>query len=150
PPPRSKMCSGIPINFPPGKSAHSSYPYGIHDKLGDSWDYSVISGVMVLHAKGCTSKAQCTSGCCKHCEALTKNGNLQGILQQIETGVHENTHLMYHIIGGLVMIVRRKTGEVCALCLRRLNDAQKLAGKAVALDNFKRWVMAVGSGKVEQ
>ncbi|KAF8218771.1 hypothetical protein L208DRAFT_1347624 [Tricholoma matsutake] len=48
------------------------------------------------------------------------------------------------------MIVRRKTGEVHALCLRRLNNAQKLAGKAVALDDFKRWVMAVGSGKVEQ
>jgi hypothetical protein len=57
---------------------------------------------------------------------------------------------MYHSIGGLVTIVRRKTGEVHVLRLRRLNDAQKLVGKAVALDNFKRWVMAVGSGKVER
>lgn len=45
--------------------------------------------------------------------------------------------------------MRRKTGEVKALRLRRLNDMQKLAGKAVALDNMKRWVMAVG-GKVER
>ena len=36
------------------------------------------------------------------------------------------------------------------LRLRRLNDAKKLAGKAVALDDMKRWVMAVGSGKVER
>lgn len=34
--------------------------------------------------------------------------------------------------------------------MRRLNDAQKLAGKAVALDDIKQWVMAVGSGKVER
>jgi len=36
------------------------------------------------------------------------------------------------------------------LRLRRLNDAKKLAGKAIALDDMKRWVMAVGSGKVER
>jgi hypothetical protein len=80
---------------------------------------------------------------------LTENGNLQGVLWQIETGVHENACLVYHSVGGLVTLVKRKTGEVRALRLRRLNDAQKLAGKAVALDDMKRWVMAVGSGKVE-
>ena len=47
------------------------------------------------------------------------------------------------------MLVRRIINEVQALCLRRLNDAQKLAGKAVALDDMKQWVMAIGSGKVE-
>jgi hypothetical protein len=46
-------------------------------------------------------------------------------------------------------LARRKTGQLRALQLRRLNDVQKLAGKAVALDNMKRWVMAVGSGKVK-
>ena len=149
--PKLKMCCSIQIDFPPGKSAHSSYPYGIYDELGDPWDYSITGGVMVLCAKGCTSKAQCTSAsrCCKNCKALTENGKLQGVLRQIKTGVHENTHLMYYSVGGLITILRRKTGEVCALRLRRFNDAQKLAGKAVALDNFKRWVMTVGSGKVE-
>ena len=34
--------------------------------------------------------------------------------------------------------------------MKRLNDARKLAGKAVALDDMKRWVMAIGSGKVER
>ena len=56
---------------------------------------------------------------------------------------------MYHSIGGLVAIARTKTREIRALHLRKLNDAQKLTGKAVALDNFKQWVMAVSSGKVE-
>jgi hypothetical protein len=80
---------------------------------------------------------------------LYENGNLQGVLCWIETGVHKNTHLAYHSIGGLVTLVRQRVGEVKALRLRKLNDAQKLAGKAVALDDMKQWVMAVGSGKVE-
>jgi len=33
--------------------------------------------------------------------------------------------------------------------LRKLNNAWKLAGKAVAIDDLKQWVMVVGSGKVE-
>jgi hypothetical protein len=81
---------------------------------------------------------------------LSKNGNLQGIFQRIKTGVHENMHLTYHSVGGLVSLARRKTGEIKALRLRRLNDTRKLAGKAVALDDMKRWVMAIGSGKVER
>jgi hypothetical protein len=147
---KMQTCCGIQVNFPPGMSAHLPYPYGIHDELGDPWDYSVTRGTMILHAKGCKLKAQCMSGHCAACDRLTENGNLQGVLQRIETGVHENTRLTYHSVGGLITIVRRKIGEVCALRLRRLNDVQKLARKAVALDDFKRWVMAVSSGKVER
>jgi hypothetical protein len=47
-------------------------------------------------------------------------------------------------------LLRRKQGEIKALRLRKLNDAHKLARKAVAIDDLKRWVMAVGSGKVER
>lgn len=151
-----QTCCGIEVKFPQGGSAHSSYPYGIHDELGDPWDYAVTRGVMILRAKGCTSKAMLATASHKHgqrcdaCDRLTENGNLQGVLRRIENGVHENTHLMYHSIGGLVAIARTKTREIRALRLRKLNDAQKLTGKAVALDNFKQWVMAVGSGKVER
>jgi hypothetical protein len=35
------------------------------------------------------------------------------------------------------MLVRRKASKVQAFHLRRLNDTQKLGGKAVALDNMK-------------
>jgi hypothetical protein len=81
---------------------------------------------------------------------LTDNANLQGILQQIETGVHPNTPLLYHSVGGLVTLVQRKTGEVKVLHLKRLNNVNQLVGKAVALDDMKHWVMAIGSCKVEQ
>ena len=98
-----------------------------------------------LHGEYCKPN----SGLCNSCELLNKNGNLQGVLQQIKTGIHENTHLRYHSIGGLVTLARRKTGEIKALRLKGLNNAWKLAGKVVAVDDIKRWVMAIRSGKVK-
>ncbi len=148
----SAQCCGIKITFPAGSSPHSSYPYGIHDQLGDPWNYAVSGSLMVLRAKRCsdTSRRLHTSGRCERCEMLSENANLQGVIRRLETGVHENTNLMYHSIGGLVTLVRRKAVQVKALRFQRLNDVKKLAGKAVALDDMKRWVMAVGSGKVER
>jgi hypothetical protein len=145
-----RRCCGIRVHLPPGKSPHTSYPFGIHDELGDPWDYAVTNGVLVLRSKACVTNLQPNPERCRNCEMLTKNASLQGVLQRMETGVHENTHLAYHSVGGLVTLVRRKQGEVKALRLRKLNDARKLAGKAVVIDDLKQWVMAVGSGRVER
>ncbi|KAF8148643.1 hypothetical protein B0H34DRAFT_668291, partial [Crassisporium funariophilum] len=152
-PPALKMpCPGIEIQLPEGQSAHSSYPFGLHDSPGYPWDYAVTGGHLVLYAKACKKIIDSKSrGPCKACVNLRdQDSNLEGILRRLETGVHENSRLVFHGIGGLVRIIRQKTGEVWALRLQKLNDAQKLAGKAVAIDHFKQWVMAVGSGKVER
>ena len=142
-------CPGVHVEIPEGKSAHSAYPFGLHDELGDPWDYSVRKGQLSLHARSCenllTHQKQCDG-----CYLLASDPRLQGILDRMNKGVHENAHLVYHSIGGLVSIVRRKTEEIKTLKLRRLNDAEKLAGKTVAIDELKQWVMAVGSGKVER
>ena len=141
-------CSGIWVDLPPGKSPHTLYPFGIHDELGDPWDYAVTKGVLVLWAKHCITNPP--PGCehCRNCTVLATSSNLQGILQQMERGVHENTPLVYYSVRSLVILLR-KQGEIKVLQLRKLNDAQKLAGKAVAINNFKSWVMAVGSRRVE-
>jgi hypothetical protein len=112
----SAQCCGIKITFPAGASPHLSYPYGIHDQLGDPWDYAVSGSLMVLRAKRCsdTSRRLHTSGRCERCKMLSENANLQGVIWRLETGVHENTNLMYHGIGGLVTLVRRKASQVKA------------------------------------
>ncbi|EDQ99375.1 uncharacterized protein LACBIDRAFT_316580 [Laccaria bicolor S238N-H82] len=149
PPPGKRPCPGVHVEISEGKSAHSAYPFGLHDELGDPWDYSVRRGRLTLHARSCenlsTHQKQCDG-----CYQLASDSRLQGILDRMNKGVHENAHLVYHSIGSLVSIVRRKTEEIRTLKLRRLNDAEKLAGKTVAIDELKQWVMAVGSGKVER
>lgn len=108
PPPQAskelkQQCCGIQIDFPAGSSTHLSYPFSIHDELGDPWDYSVTKGIMVLRGKGCTMSAtHRESGHCNSCKLLTENGNLQGVLWRIKSSVHKNTHLAYHSIGGLI------------------------------------------------
>lgn len=152
-PSRSAMqktsCLGIVVKMPDGKSPHTAYPFGLHDEIGDPWDYSVVNGTLILRARTCT-KAIGDGMKCKSCEGLTRNETLRGILDRIEVGVHENSKLVYQGIGGLVKIIRRKTNRIQALRLGKLNDARKLVGKATALDNHKEWIMAVGSGKVER
>ena len=63
--------------------------------------------------------------------------------------IHENSWLVYHSVGSLVKIIQQQTDQVQALHLHRLNEAHKLTRKAVALDNYKEWVMVVGSRKIE-
>lgn len=138
------------MDLPPGTLPHNAYPFGLHDKIGGPWDYAVTKGVMVIRARTCHKHVPREETRCHPCTLLSTNTNLNGVFQQMEEGVHENTHLAYHSVGGLVSIIRRKTAEVKALRLRKLNDARKLAGKAVALDHLKQWILAVGSGKVEQ
>lgn len=144
-----KTCQGIRVDLPSGKSPHMSYPFSIHDELEDPWDYAVTNGILVLRSQRYVFNALPGSKCCQNCTTLMKNPQLEGILQHIEMGVHENTPFLYHSIGGLVMLLQRKQGEIKALRLQKLNDTHKVAGKAVAIDDLKRWVMAVGSGKVE-
>ena len=46
--------------------------------------------------------------------------------------------------------MQRKTGQVRALKFNRLGDTRKLIRKANAIDLYKEWVLAVGSGKVKR
>jgi len=132
-------CPGVYIEIPEGKSTHSAYPFGLHDELGDPWDYLVQRGHLSLHTRSCknllTHQKQCDG-----CYLLASDPCLQGILDRMNKGVHENAHLVYHSIGSLVSIVWRKTEEIKTLKLRRLNDAEKLAGKTVVIDELKQWV----------
>ncbi|KAG6884373.1 hypothetical protein C0992_006446, partial [Termitomyces sp. T32_za158] len=107
---------------------------------------------MVLRARGCLGYLGpiTQDNRCVPCDLLQENPILRGILLRIDAGVHENSHFVYHGIGGLVKIVRQKAGQVKALQLKRLNDARRLVGKAAALEDYKQFIMAIGSGKVER
>ncbi|KAG6849113.1 hypothetical protein H0H93_011212 [Arthromyces matolae] len=73
-----------------------------------------------------------------------------GIIDRIETGVHENSNLAYHPIGNLMEINRRKAGQVRSLQLVKLNNSRKLLGIAVTLEDHKQWILAVASGRVDR
>lgn len=148
--PFPSLCEGLHVELPPGIEAHTAYPFALHQQLGDLWDYSVTGGKMTLKARGCTKISMGPSSTCKECKHLAQNGHLSGILDRMRDGVHENAPFAYHGTGGLITIAREKANRVIALRLRSLNDARKIVSKSGALDDYKEWVMAVGSGKVER
>jgi hypothetical protein len=145
-----KHCPGIGIDIPIKKSAHSSYPFALHDHYGDPWNYSVTDGHLALHSRQCMKKVLAGQDQCLPCQHLTKNSRLEGIMRRMEEGIHEYSNLVYHPIGSLIEIIRRKTAEVRNLKLRVMSDARKLANKAKVIDEYKQWVIAVGSRQVER
>ncbi|KAG6825438.1 hypothetical protein H0H87_009585 [Tephrocybe sp. NHM501043] len=74
----------------------------------------------------------------------------QGISDQIDTGIHENSQLSYHPIGNLIEINRRKSEQLSTMRLVKLNDSRKLLGMATMLDDHKQWILAVASGRVDR
>jgi len=81
-----------------------SYLFGIHDELGNPWDYMATGGVFALQSKHCTAGRDPLTACecCWNCEILAKTSNIQAILQWMENGMHENANLAYHSVGSLM------------------------------------------------
>lgn len=143
-------CSGYRLQLPNGMSAHTMYPFALHNTLSLPWDYAVRSGVMTLHAQSCTKFVNDNHDSCQRCYELRKNTRLQGILTRLEEGVSEYSPLAYHGFGGLHDLLRRKNARIEFYRLRGLNQARKLMGKATEISEYKRFTVALASGKVER
>jgi hypothetical protein len=87
---------------------------------------------------------------CVACEALKSTSLYDGIMHRINRGVHENTPLHYHGLGGLITTIQRKNEQVQRLRMTKLNNSRKLLGKATALEDHKQWILAVASGRVDR
>ena len=88
------------------------------------------------------------NGLCKRCDNLGSNGYLQKIVARLTNGVHENSALVYHGVGGLIDIVHRKTQTIDLLRLRRLNDLKKVVGKEGVIDMHKQMLLAISSQRI--
>lgn len=155
PPPESPtelttLCQGYRLDFPDGSSPHTSYPFGLHATVLLPWCYLVRNGQMILFATACTGHLPKGLTSCQACKNLSKNKSLEGILTRIKDGVHENANFQYHGFGGLIELLRRKNVRIEAHRLRGLNQATKLLGTAAALSDYKRFMTAIASGKVER
>ncbi|RDB18817.1 hypothetical protein Hypma_014567 [Hypsizygus marmoreus] len=149
-PKKTTPCIGLRVRFPAGKNQHTSYPFGLHSKLDVPWNYHSINDSFFLQAKSCKGFRGENDVPCTTCHALTSTTLYEGIIHRIENGVHENTPLIYHGVGGLLVVVKKKGNQVDQLRMTKLNNSKKLLGKATALEDHKQWIMAVASGKVDR
>ncbi|KAF8999760.1 hypothetical protein BDQ17DRAFT_1427498 [Cyathus striatus] len=144
-----QLCPGVLVVFPTNQSPHIMYPYGLHAGNGDKWNYAVMNGSMRVYTQTC-SRFAINTAACYPCRAIEKSDIFQHVLEQIEDSVHENAKLVYHGIGGLIEIAHHKTKQNDTLQFQKLNDAKKLAGKVVALDQHKALILAIASGSIKR
>ena len=143
----AKPCSGYRLLFPPGQQAHTSYPFALHTLLPLTWDYSGGTDGFFLISHFCTGIAR-RNGPCKRCDDLVNNEYLQKIIARFTNGIHENAALVYHGVGGLIDIVRRKTKAIDLFRLHRLNDSKRLIGKEGTIDIHKQMLLAISSQRI--
>ncbi len=143
----AKPCPGYQLHFLPGQQAHTSYPFALHTILPLTWDYRGRSNGFFLTSHWCTGVAGRT-GQCKRCDDLVNDEYLQKIVARYTKGIHENTTLVYHGVGGLINIVHQKTKAIEVLRLSRLNDLKKLVGKEGTIDIHKQMLLAISSQRI--
>ena len=143
----AKMCPGYRLTFPLGQQGHTSYPFALHTVLSLPWDYKTCHDGFFVISHSCTGMIE-GNGRCKQCDDLGKNEKLKKIVGRYTDGVHENAQLVYHGIGGLVNIVRRKTLANDLLRAHRLNDLKKLVGQVGVIDEHKQMLLALSSQRI--
>ena len=144
-----QACSGNLVIFPPGKNQHTSYPFSLHNEQIILWNYHSIDESFYLQARSCMKELVDVREACTVCDALKSTSLYDGIIHRMEHGVHENTPLVYHGVGGLVVTVRQRIDQVRQMRLTKLNTGRKLLGKSAMLEDHKQWILAVASGRVD-
>jgi hypothetical protein len=123
-------CDGILVTFPEGKNEHTSYPFGLHSEHAVPWNYRSIENLFYIQAKSCQKSSSKAGTPCGSCLKLTSSTLFKGIMDRIEFGAHENIPLVYHGVGALMTVARRKSDQLHQLQLSKFNDNQKLMVKA--------------------
>lgn len=144
---RLEACPGYLLTFPRGQWADTSYPFALHTLLSLPWYYSTRKEGFFLVSHSCLGLAV-AGRCCGPCDNLRKNEYLEKIIARYTDGVHDNSPLVFHGIGGLVEVVRRKTSIIDALHLHRLNDARKIVRKEGVIDVHKQMLVALSTQRI--
>ncbi|KAJ7814764.1 hypothetical protein B0H14DRAFT_3746965 [Mycena olivaceomarginata] len=143
-------CEGFIYPLREGQTFSTAYSLLLHDKWNLPWDYGVRRGVVYLTAHTCTKESRPGQKNCAPCANLSKSSILKGMISRSEEGVHENAHLMYHPPAALVEIVRKKNTLIQNLRLGLLTSSRNLLTQTGTLSDYKRFVVAIGSGKVQR
>lgn len=147
----SLSCIGYRLNFPPGLSPHTAYPFALHATQPIPWNYSIIDDEMRLYSKNCQKALTKTTSqhksVCQECRDLVRHTTLAGIKKRIENGVDKNTPYAYRSISHLLTTLRQKDTLIDSLRLRGLNQARTLLNRSTTLSEHKRFLIAISSAK---
>lgn len=142
-----EACPGYLLTFPRGQWADTSYPFALHTLLSLPWYYRTRKEGFYLVSHSCLGRAVAGQRC-GPCDNLGNNEYLKKIIVRYTYGVHDNSPLVFHGIGGLVEVVRRKTSTIDVLRLSRLNAARKIIGQEGVIDIHKQMLLALSTQRI--
>jgi hypothetical protein len=123
---KSNKCWGIHVPIPQKMTPYTAYPFGMHDNHVLPWNIHIINEKLYLQSTECR-KAVSTPEVCLACRQLRTHSILEGILDRITMGIHENTPHNFQPIAGLTEIIKRKTGTIDLMRVDKMNATRKLA-----------------------
>ncbi|KAJ7347779.1 hypothetical protein DFH08DRAFT_936589 [Mycena albidolilacea] len=122
----------------------------LHDTSSPPGEYSGNNdGVLILRSINCAKLCKEGRSSCRAYADLPKHPTLQGILQRTEEGIPESANYAFNPTSGLIEHLRRKNGQIKQLRMRGFNAVKRIAVQTRSLNDHKRCVRAIGSGKVE-
>ncbi|KAI9466300.1 hypothetical protein BJY52DRAFT_1241155, partial [Lactarius psammicola] len=121
------LCEGVLIVSPEGTNQHTLYPFGIHSERVVPWNYRSVGDKFYLQAESCQKSSSMEGEVCRNCQKLTSSTLYTRVMERIKLGAHGNTSLVYHGVGALVTVVRRKTDQIDQLRMSKLNDSRNAA-----------------------
>ncbi|KAJ7219677.1 hypothetical protein B0H12DRAFT_1078592 [Mycena haematopus] len=78
-----KPCGGLQIRFPPGRSPHLYYPFGLHQQYELPWNYYSHHDQFFIQSPSCLRSLVAPDRGCSRCEGLLIHDVLRGIIQHI-------------------------------------------------------------------
>jgi hypothetical protein len=146
---KSIECRGIHVPVPVNMTPYTAYPFGMHENRVLPWNIHIVDDKLYLQSTEC-QRSNSTQETCLACGQLRTHNILEGILDRIRMGIHENTPHDYQPIAGLREIIRRKVGRMDLMRADKMNTARKLGVRLGALGDQKRLIMAVAYGGVQR
>jgi len=134
--------------MPSGVNPYAAYPFMLHQQFQLPWNIQIINSRLTLHSIHYQGDAVINLKSCHECEGLLTNNVVEGIRNRIERGVHENSPLAYQSIAGLIELVQRKNEQLQILRLTKHTISQRLATHVKTIDEYKKFVMVLGEGKM--
>ncbi|KAG8769199.1 hypothetical protein FRC12_005103 [Ceratobasidium sp. 428] len=144
-------CKGVMLTLPPECSPYTSYPFQLHLDEDLPWSIHIErGGTMYLVSTSCQSNIEVSGReACVECEKIPRNPIVDGIIQRTRE-YHENTPWRFLPSSILLQLLREKTNLIDTMRVQNLAQTRKIATVTRNLDDHKRFIMAIGSGRVER
>ena len=139
------QCLGLLIVLPEGQLPETSYPWALHTQANYPWTAAIHNKKLYLCADDCMSEA--FNILCVRCAALHWHRVVCSVRKWIEEGAPEHIPWYWLSISQLHERETRLRHQINTQKLTVLNAARALGHRNRVIDDHKRFMLAVASGR---